>query len=314
MRGVLVGLCLLLASASAAPAEVPRLLVSSCDPAMATALERQLGIELMSLRNELERLPPLAQLEVRVRCFEQRVELEVELTGRRSARQIDVTGAPVETHPRLVALAAGELIYGVVVALGHEADTSAARVVPEASEPSASRPEARDEPRVVHVSALGSIRRAGQPAIWLGGVGLGLDYAPVRVLAIAVDAELDLGSLAGDALSVHVIGLSGGAHALVGRHRNSMWWGIGPGVRVGWARLSGRPSEPQLHGESLSGAWGGPSILARFLYAPRGWPLAVSLAMDGGLVTVPLTGTRDRAAVVFALDGGWAGASVRVGW
>jgi hypothetical protein len=276
---------------------------------MASALEGHLRIEAESLAHELDRLPPLSQVEIAVRCHEGWVELEVGLTGRstRASRQIDTQTAPPETHSRLVALAVGELIYAMINAPAERP------VVPKPSPPPPALPPPPTD-RSVHLLATASVYHVGQPAMWLGGLGAALDYAPTRSFALVAHPQITLGATEVPNVGVEVFSVVVAAHALVGNQQGHLRWGVGPSVRVGWAQLVGRPRTADLQGRTLAASWGAIGVAVRALYAPADGPIAFSATLEGALITLPIRGTLDNTSNVFALDGTWMGATLGAGW
>ena len=78
--------------------------------------------------------------------------------------------------------------------------------------------------------------------------------------------------------------------------------------------LQGDPDPgSDLQGEELRGLWAGPGILGRLTLAPSGGRLLMTFGLDGGLITLPVSGTLDAGSPVFAMDGGWLGAALAVG-
>lgn len=296
-----------------AAAGPPALSLVDCPVEFAGALERHLEIELTSLQSELERPLEFSELAIEVRCAKPSILLEVRrVPDERMTRRVDTTGAPEQTHPRLVALAAGELIYAM--STSSRAAVPPARVEPTPSQSIRPHGSAPESTRRVHALAIGTIGRVGTSTVWLGGPGIAADAALTSTLGLLASGAAGFGSSELELLRVRVLTFGASTYALIGRNGTLWRWGLGPGARFGWARLTGDPASSSLRGQSLTGICGGPGMAARGLYAPRGLPLVLSLALEGTLVTLPLKGTLDRSSELFALDGAWVSATLGVGY
>jgi hypothetical protein len=83
---------------------------------------------------------------------------------------------------------------------------------------------------------------------------------------------------------------------------------VGPGVRLGYARLTGRPERMDLQGAALGGAWLGPTVGASAQYRIAPWA-AVRAAFELGYVTKPVRGLDEQSQRLLELRGVWTSAS-----
>jgi hypothetical protein len=116
-------------------------------------------------------------------------------------------------------------------------------------------------------------------------------------------------------------------HLYFGTNTGRMRWDLGPGGRLSYAHLAGRPLPGSgLQGQSLTALWGGPEVRARVAYSlgarhetsgsrtasPDHAP-AVAFAMGGGLIALPIRGLLDGTTRVYAIEGAWVTASLEIG-
>jgi hypothetical protein len=110
---------------------------------------------------------------------------------------------------------------------------------------------------------------------------------------------------------VDVLAGSAALYAPVGARFGSTALGIGPGFRLGWVALSPTPLSPGAVGSDVSGAWGGPLLLARARWSKEGWGLHAGV--EGGLVTLPVVGTLNGQGAEVELRGAFIAVGAGVG-
>ncbi len=312
-RAAWFGLCLLVLGSPPAQADessatnLPPVVVLGCPDEWSTELRDLLALELQTLIQERRDIEHTRFGRVAVECRAGQVRIDVELaSGERSQRWVATEGIEREARARTVALTATELVDALW--LEREPPPTPPRI----ERPQPTRRAQRQLRPSVHVA--GSLRRTGRPGVWLFGGLIGAELPVTRALAPVADLRLHVGRRSTDLATVDVFSCSAASHLLVGSHAGVWRWGAGPGVRLGWVSLRGDPeSGTDLRGERLGGLWGGPGILGRVTLAPGAGQLLLTLSLDGGLVTLPVTGTLDSGTAVFAMDGGWLGAALGVG-
>jgi hypothetical protein len=139
-----------------------------------------------------------------------------------------------------------------------------------------------------------------------GEIGASRTVGPLAVIA---DLQARFGGDEVEAAQVSVAAYS--SHLSIGPWLayRAFHFTIGPGVRVGFARLSGRSGEPELTGRSLSGLWLGPTAgLGANLRLSR-WA-SLHSAVEAGYVLKPVRGLDEQARRLLALEGPWASAAI----
>src|SRR6185295_5031943 len=131
------------------------------------------------------------------------------------------------------------------------------------------------------------------------------------VPALSVDAAM--GGLASPSARVALQTATAATHVYLGTTFGNVRWDVGPGARIGWMHLAGKPDPgARLEGLALSAPWGGPELGARVAYGPRRSPL-FALELAAGFVTLPIGGLRDQTERIYEVKGPWASLSAEVG-
>lgn len=262
--------------------------------------------------------------EASVSCEGQHVWLRVDdpMTGKSLTRVVDLSDDPVSARARLVALAVAEL---VVASWTELATNPTPQVAPAGPRPSERAVEAAREvvraklpkqldPQLheMRLLAVGSRRSffSEPTALWGAGVRVGRDQfslAGWTVDMLAEHGELDVtqGRVTMDTFTL------GGSLYL---YRRWAWltFQLGFGIRVGMARLSGRPDEGSgVQAQSGIAPWGWPTATAGIRIEPIG-PLVIEAAGETGYVVLPMSGTVDDRREIL-VDGLWLGAQLGVG-
>ncbi len=311
-RGLLLAALL---SCAATARAAPALRVSDCPATLSESLPTTVELEIDVLMRELGASSARPE-EVTIRCDEDRAFIAVRLHGATRESNLDLAPLAPEHRARAVALAAAELVHS----LSKHTDE---RAHPAPSTPPAAPPPAprRLEPPP-RSPAPRSTLAAGALAEWLGapktllyGVRLALRTPLGDLVVPALTADGTSGGIAASAARVSVQTLTAAAHAYFGVSTSQLRWEAGPGARFGWARLSGDPERgSELEGRSLSAAWGGPELRARFAYERRQpWSPTFAVEVGSGVVVLPVRGRVDGTASVFALQGIWLSLSAQLG-
>lgn len=312
----------LLVLVTAARVHAQSLDVQECAEPLGSALPAVIKLEVEVLLRErgATRSPPDR---VVVRCSGDRITIEVTRDEERRATRLDLSALAPEHRARAVALATAELVDALSPRPSGDPTTPApveAKRAPTRLEPEA--PDLAPEPTHSFVfprPTLGAgvlAERAGAPAIWLLGVRVSLDYPLGHLLVPSVSLDGALGDARVASARVSVETLSAAAHVYLGAAAGSLRLLAGPGARLGWARLTGRPSSgSELEAASHSGSWAGPELRARVATAPESpGSAAFALEVAAGYAARPVRGLVDGADPAFALDTTWLSASAQGGF
>jgi hypothetical protein len=280
----------------------PEVRLAACLRADAAAVRRLLAIELGASAG-----PPQGALGARVllaSCRGDTVVLEVWEAGRQLASDaVNVQAVSTAARPRLLALALAELATWEP---GRVTQPDVPRAIAAISAAAPLRqPEAAKSS--LALSAFASARlNAGSGAVWGAGPAVALDRGPV---ALRFELLAELGGRETPAGKTRLVAGSVAAAGLLA-HRGSVGaLAAGAGLRLGGARLSGRPASDRYDPGVLWGPWGGPFARAE---ATLGVAQPVRVALEAGLALVTLTGRAARVHRV-ALSGHWVGMQISVG-
>ena len=152
------------------------------------------------------------------------------------------------------------------------------------------------------------LSRMGEPALLLFGVDLGasLTLGPGVVLA---DLQARWGAKDMLPAEVGVQAYSASVALSPALSAGVFDVTIGPGVRLGYARLSGRPDQAMLEGRSLGAAWFGPLAATSVQWRLAPWA-AVRAAFELGYVAKPVRGLDEQSQRLLELRGVWTSASL----
>lgn len=305
---------------AAGPGERPRvrLDVDGCDAVPREEVRRLLAIELHADLDDGSE-PAFLTTRVRVSCAGTLATLHVEdpVTQKSLRRNIDLGPLALKAQPRLVAIAAAEL----VAASWAEAENSPQpKVLPAGPQPS---PDARASVRAAveaRASALdtplrlmGFLGARGTPSAALYGGVLALRYDCGEWWGVAVDVAGLYGSAGSPLGTVAQYNASGSAFAYARWAGARLSARVGVGVRGGPVWLTGQPFAPaQVAGSTLLAFWGGP-LLEAGLSVPVGRGLSLEALAEVGYVTRPVSALADGNTAM-SVDGPWGGISVGLGW
>jgi len=253
-------------------------------------------------------LPTLPPERVRVDCAAQRAIVTLESAN--ASNEVDFTATAPSAWPRLLALAVSEI---VIESRARGAAPSAPKTT---SRPLAKGPHApthtSQKRQIFRVFAGATVRRALRPATWLTGPELGVAVELNRYFSLAADLRLELGRTETALARVDWVSTSGALVALAGGNMGRWSFGVGPGMRVGYLRLSPQVQVANATGHAVSGVWGGPEMQARarFVLSARGFVFG---GVDSGFITTPVIGLVDGERRLVDTSGVWLSATLGAG-
>ncbi len=288
--------------AVAEPSALPvSLEFSACQSLDQSELLKLLAIEFQTLN--VTPATPLEQVQIACGSSEARVTLGA------ASNRVDLAATAPAAWPRLLALSVSELVI-----------ESRARVAPRA-EPTppalppapAMRPAPTPEPaRRVRLFAGPALRRAVRSQTWLAGPQIGAEFDVLRALSLSADARLEFGRTNTDLADVSWTSARGALVALVGGRTQHWRFGLGPGLCLGYLRLSPTLNVAHAAAHAVSGAWGGPELVARAAYELSArWYVATSV--DSGIVTWPVTGLASTGRRLVDTGGAWLSGTAALG-
>jgi hypothetical protein len=283
--------------ASPEPASLPIALeLAGCTTLDQAELFKLLAVEFQTLN-----VQPQTPLErVRVACSAQRATVTLESSS--TSNEVDLVATRPAAWPRLLALSVSEIVI-----------ESRARVAPPratvlpalpVSRAPARSPSMPEQSAVARLFAGLALRRAVRPATWLTGPELGVELELSHHFSVGADMRAEFGSTDTDLAKVGWVSASGALIALVGGSVGRWGFGVGPGLRAGYLRLSPTVREPGATGHRVSGAWGGPELVLRARYDLGARWFAVG-SVDSGIVTAPVTGLVNGQQRLVDTGGGW---------
>ena len=279
--------------------------LSRCEGLDQSELLKLLAIEFQTLG--VTSATPLEHVQIACGADEARVTL----VAAGASNRVDLAATAPAAWPRLLALSVSELVI-----------EARARVVPR-SEPAppaaapARAPDVRpvltpESVRRVRVFAGVTLRRAVRPATWLAGPQLGAEFDALPNLSLTADARLELGRTHTDLADVSWASARGALGALIGGRIQRLRLGLGPGLCLGYLRLSPTLNVAHATAHSVGGAWGGPQLVARaaFELSAR-WYVAASV--DAGVVAWPVSGVASDGRLLLDGGGAWLSGAAALG-
>lgn len=293
------------AASSAETALLPITLeVEGCDDLDQAELNKLLAIEFRTL----DVLPAEPRERVQIRCSEQRAVVRLQAGG--TSNELDLGATTSALWPRLLALSVSEIVT-----------ESRARITPVAARPASpeaaptppgkpTRP-ARDTDRF-RVFAGASLRRAIRPATWLAGPDLGSTLDLNRYFSLALDLRLEFGRADTELAKIDWLSASGAFAVLAGASTGDWHFAIGPGVTVGYLRLSPQVHASGVTGHAVSGVWAGPALVARarFDLGKRWFALG---SVDAGFASTSVAGLVNGEERAVDTGGAWVSAMLGAG-
>jgi len=269
-----------------------------------TALDRDELLKLLAVEFQTLNVQPSTPRErVRVACSARRATVTLESSS--TSNEVDLAATRPAAWPRLLALSVSEIVIESRARVA-EPRATATPVEPALRTPpsTAARPEKNSSTRLFAGLAL---RRAVRPATWLTGPELGVAFELSHHFSVGADVRAELGSTDTDVAKVGWVSASGALVALVGGSVGRWGFGVGPGLRAGYLRLSPTVREPGATGHTVSGVWAGPELVlrARCDFGARWFALG---GVDSGIVTAPVTGLVNGQQRLVDTGGGWLSA------
>jgi hypothetical protein len=306
-----------ISSLVAATARAQNVQVATCPEELAARLPAVVKLEIDVLLRERgpTRAPPEI---VSVRCEDDVARIEVTFEGASRRSSIDLHALASEHRARAVGLAAAELVHAMASRAPEPPPSPPTPSPPPASIAPAQpeRPAPTPAPRATARPALfaGALGESlGKPAALLFGARATLLYPLGELVVPALSVDASTGGLAARSARITAQSITAAAHLYIGTTTGAVRWDLGPGARIGWMHLAGKPDPgARLDGLTLSAPWGGPELGARVAYvAPRS-PL-VALELGAGFVTLPIGGLRDQTERIYEVKGPWASLCAEVG-
>lgn len=305
----------------AAPAIPVR--VTGCPEQLGAILPALLNLEIQVLRRERGATRGLPD-GIDVRCAGDGALVEITVAGIRRTSSIPLGALAAEHRARALALAAAELVdalaAGAVAAMPSPASTSALVVpaLPPPSVPPVAADRSTDAPSVPAppgptVLAGGTAEWLGRPAAVLLGARIAYQHPLSRLFAPMLSLDGSIGDVTAPSGRVSARTLGLGAHLFLRTSARGLRLEVGPGVRLGWAQVAGRPAaSSSLEGRALSAWWGGPELRLRASTTSRRGA-HVALELGGGIVALPVRGLVDGGVAAYAIEGGWLSLSLQLG-
>jgi hypothetical protein len=304
-------LCLLLAAAraegagaSAGPATLPIALeLEGCEALDPIELYKLLAIEFRTLNV----LPVEPRERVHVACT--RTRAVVRLESSRSSNEVELSATAPAIWPRLLALSVSEIVT-----------ESRARVTPVAPASATPEPSAPPQKPTQSAHAEGrfrgfagvSLRRALRPETWLVGPDLGASFDLNRYFSVALDLRLEFGRTDTALAKVDWLSASGAFALLAGGSVGDWHFGAGPGVCLGYLRLSPQVRVANATGHPVSGVWAGPELVARVRYDLNARWFALG-NVDAGFASTSVAGLVNGEQRAIDTGGAWVSAMLGTG-
>lgn len=280
---------------SAAADERVEITTAFCPAESEEAIRRVARVEIGNLLFD-ENLPPPAALDrIIVACRDDLVSLQLSpRSGQaRVGRQVRLHDFPADSQPRVIALAALELLATVSPAVQRRIELR-----------ETASPEAPPAPTPLRVLAFGvqrSFFASGGLATWGAGIKTEVDLWQRFGISVDVEGGGDRGSVEFGRVTSYVG--SAGALLDVRRGFGDFVARGGLGGRLGIARLRGEPTpDPDVSGRTLVRPWGGPVANAQLQWGRRWFSLA--LGLEAGFAALGARGIAQQSTAA-AASGAW---------
>ena len=268
-------------------------------------LYKLLAIEFHTLRV----LPATPRERVQVECAEARAVVTLQSVN--ASNELELSATSPALWPRLLALSVSEIVI-----------ESRARATP--------KPEPRPTPKAMALPPIAqatpvredgaffrgfaglALRRAVRPATWLSGPELGATLELSRIFSLASALRLEFGNTDTALAKIDWLSASGAIALLAGGSIGRWGLSVGPGVRIGYLRLSAQPEVAGAAGHTVSGPWAGPELVAHARY-DLGARWFVLGGVDSGIVTTSVTGLLNGEQQLLDTGGAWLSALLGAG-
>ena len=291
---------------STGPSELPIALeYSGCE-----ALDRRELLKLLAIEFETLNVEPKGPLErVRISCGPNLARVTIGASN--TVNEVELAATAASAWPRLLALSVSEIVIESRARLQPKAAAAAPQVGPKQSAKTEPRPE-RIAVRDLRVFAGASVRHALRPAAWLWGPELGLELAWARHFSFAAEVRAEFGRADTDVAKVSFTSASGALSLLIAERVGAWRLALGPGLCLGYLRLSPSVSVANATGHAVSGIWGGPELVGRAQYdfSSRWFAQA---SVDSGVVTWPVSGLLNNDRRLVDSGGVWIASGLALG-
>lgn len=237
---------------------------------------------------------------VHVQCTTQRAQVRLESGS--SSNEVDLRATAQALWPRLLALSVSEIVMESRARATPVVppQPTPVPVVPPLSEPT--RPSRGSER--FHAFAAVSLRRAFRPGTWLVGPDLGGSVDLNRYLGLALDLRLEFGRADTELAKVDWLSASSAFALLAGGQVGDFHFAFGPGVSLGYLRLSPEAKVSGATEHAVSGIWAGPEFVARAHYdlGARWFALA---SIGAGFASASVTGLVNDEQRAIDTGGAW---------
>jgi len=292
------------ASPSTEPFALPITLeLQGCEAVDQAELYKLLAIEFRTLNV----LPTAPRERVRVTCTNQRASVRLESGS--SSNDVDLSATTPAIWPRLLALSVSEL---VTESRARITPTALPRASPEPHEPPAKPTQTVSDNQGLRVFAGVSLRRALRPATWLAGPDLGATLDLNRYFSLALNLRLEFGSTDTTLAKIDWLSVSGAFAVLAGGSVGAWHFGAGPGVGIGYLRLSPQVQVANATGHTVSGIWAGPALVARVRYDSSARWFALG-SVDAGFASTSVAGLVNGEQRAIDTGGAWVSAMLGAG-
>jgi hypothetical protein len=270
--------------------------VEGCEAIDQTELHKLLAVEFRTLG--VVAAEPRER--VHVQCTAQRALVRLESGS--SANEVDLRATAQALWPRLLALSVSELVTesrtrgAPVIAPA----TTPEPVAPPLSEPT---PPSRGSERFRAFAAV-SLRRALRPDTWLVGPDLGGSVELNRYLGLALDLRLEFGRADTELAKVAWLSASSAFALLAGGQVGDFHFAGGPGVSLGYLRLSPEAKVSGATEHAVNGIWAGPEFVARARYDLGARWFALG-SIGAGFASASVTGLVNDEQRAIDTGGAW---------
>ena len=278
--------------------------VEGCEAVDRAELHKLLAIEFRTL----DVSPREPRERVQVQCTAQRAVVRLESGS--ASNEVDLRATAQALWPRLLALSVSEL---VTESRARGAPMVAPPATPEPAVPPASDPPrpARDHARFRAFAGV-SLRRALRSDTWLAGPDLGASFELNRYFGLALDLRLEFGRTDTALAKVDWLSTSGAFALLAGGSVGDFHFAAGPGVSVGYVRLSPQATVPGATEHAVGGIWAGPELVARLRYDLGARGFAVGSA-GAGFASTSVAGLVNGEQRAIDTGGAWVSSILGIG-
>jgi hypothetical protein len=304
-----------LASAAASNATLPiELTLESCDAQREALLRELLAIEFETLGVSATD----SREGVALRCVGDGADLTLsDGWGSEPVHvHVDMKGTPEAERPRLLSLTISELVVETRTRRPQRRASPPAKAPAHEAAPArapSSRPLAGGAARTsAWLSPALSLRRLGEPGIWLFGGALSGEFAlgPHVHGAIAVDAEF--GSTSTALADVSVSSWGGACGLYFATQAGNLGLAVGPMLELGRLKIAAKPTAADARGSHATALWGGPLLAAQARYRFTSL-VFVQARLGAGVLAWTLRGASSDGRPLLDISGAFAAATLGLG-